>query len=356
MAVYNQNQLISASNATYTTNGANEITAADVRNLNNSWVSSSALISGSNTFYNDQIISGSLNVIGGITGSLFGTATSASHAVTASFALNSSGGSGFPFNGNAIITGSLTISGSNDYPLNIKGLYIGKGAGTNSTNFTIGSVNSLYNNTTGNDNTAIGYDSLSNNSTGDYNIAVGNRSLLVNGSGAYNVAVGYQALESNVIGGNNIALGSLALRYTNANANIGIGLQSINLNTSGNYNVAIGENALANIATGDSNTAIGTQAGINANGSSTRNVYIGLSAGPSSTVQESNKLYIHNAPGTPLIGGDFNTGTVTLNNILVLTPRTTNPSNPASGSIIVSGSGADFKPYFWNGSTWTSLI
>jgi hypothetical protein len=43
-----------------------------------------------------------------ITGSLFG---SASYATTASFALNA-GGAGFPFTGNAVITGSLLVSGS----------------------------------------------------------------------------------------------------------------------------------------------------------------------------------------------------------------------------------------------------
>jgi hypothetical protein len=38
---------------------------------------------------------------------------SSSYALTASFALNGGGGSGFPFLGNAIITGSLLVSGSN---------------------------------------------------------------------------------------------------------------------------------------------------------------------------------------------------------------------------------------------------
>jgi len=45
---------------------------------------------------------------GSFTGSLLGTA---SFATTASFALNA-GGAGFPFNGNAVITGSLVVSGS----------------------------------------------------------------------------------------------------------------------------------------------------------------------------------------------------------------------------------------------------
>jgi len=47
---------------------------------------------------------------------------------------------------------------------------------------------------------------------------------------------------------------------------------------------------------------------------------------------------------------------VTINDVLTLTPRTTNPSNPQSGSIMVSGSGANCKPYFYNGSTWTAFF
>jgi hypothetical protein len=41
------------------------------------------------------------------------TARSSSFATTASFALNGGGGAAFPFSGNATITGSLTVSGSN---------------------------------------------------------------------------------------------------------------------------------------------------------------------------------------------------------------------------------------------------
>jgi len=58
---------------------------------------------------------GSINVIAGdVTASNFlGTASvaiSSSFAVTASYALNASGGSGFPFTGDAVITGSLNVT------------------------------------------------------------------------------------------------------------------------------------------------------------------------------------------------------------------------------------------------------
>ena len=61
------------------------------------------------------LITGSLRVTQGITGSLQGTAsfaTSASFALTASYISGSGGGVGFPFSGSAIITGSLLVSSS----------------------------------------------------------------------------------------------------------------------------------------------------------------------------------------------------------------------------------------------------
>jgi len=60
MAQYTKSQLVSASNATYFTNTSGGISASAVRDLNDSWISSSALLSGSNTFQGNQIISGSL--------------------------------------------------------------------------------------------------------------------------------------------------------------------------------------------------------------------------------------------------------------------------------------------------------
>jgi len=74
-----------------------------------SWQIVGSVISGS------LIISGSVIATGGFTGSLQGTATnaiSASYALTASFALNAGGGAGFPYSGSAVITGSLVVTGS----------------------------------------------------------------------------------------------------------------------------------------------------------------------------------------------------------------------------------------------------
>jgi hypothetical protein len=49
-------------------------------------------------------------------------------------------------------------------------------------------------------------------------------------------------------------------------------------------------------------------------------------------------------------------GSLTVNDILVLTPRTTTPSGAATGSLIMSGSAGTVKPYYFNGTTWVSLV
>jgi hypothetical protein len=61
------------------------------------------------------IVSGSLIVTSGITGSLLGTS---SFALTASFALNAGGGggAGFPFEGIAVITGSVVLTSGSGFP------------------------------------------------------------------------------------------------------------------------------------------------------------------------------------------------------------------------------------------------
>jgi hypothetical protein len=46
---------------------------------------------------------------------------------------------------------------------------------------------------------------------------------------------------------------------------------------------------------------------------------------------------------------------VNINDVLTITPRTTTPTSPSSGSFIVSGSGATIKPFFWDGNEWQEL-
>ena len=127
---------------------------------------------------------------------------------------------------------------------NINTHTFGLGGGQRSGNMAVGNQ-SLFNNTTGDQNTAIGQLSLTTNTIGNQNIATGNESLRFNTSGSQNNAYGYQALRSN----------------TSGNRNVAIGTASIGLNTTSDHNVAVGHNTLENLTSGGSNTVIGFQAG-----------------------------------------------------------------------------------------------
>lgn len=75
----------------------------------------------------------------------------------------------------------------------IKNTFFGLSAGVNTTgdlNTAIG-YQALFSNTTGGSNTAIGNDALFSNTTGIGNVAIGDQSLVYNMTGHYNVAIGH---------------------------------------------------------------------------------------------------------------------------------------------------------------------
>jgi hypothetical protein len=140
-----------------------------------------------------------------------------------------------------------------------------------------------------------------------------------------NIAIGRDVLLNNTTGTGNSAVGDGALtQNTTAYGNTAYGYNSLSGNTTGEVNTAIGTNSLISNQTGSGNVAMGFQTGYYNDGSN--NIYIGNSAGPDSngeTIYENNKLYINNSIGTPLIGGDFTTKTVTISGSLeVLGPIT----------------------------------
>jgi hypothetical protein len=104
----------------------------------------------------------------------------------------------------------------------------------------------LLSNTTGSFNTANGFGALQSNKTGESNVAMGNISLYNNTEGKYNTAAGDRALYNNTTGGLNIAVGGFALYH----------------NSTAESNTAIGTNALYLTPTGEQNTAVGFSAGI----------------------------------------------------------------------------------------------
>ena len=105
----NQESFSSSLDATFATDADLNIVSSSVDSLNAA-TSSYALkteISGAFTATSSSIATDISNIIDGTT-----TVASASNAITASYALNAGAGSGFPFSGSAVITGSLLASGS----------------------------------------------------------------------------------------------------------------------------------------------------------------------------------------------------------------------------------------------------
>jgi hypothetical protein len=148
-------------------------------------------------------------------------------------------------------------------------------------------------NTTGEQNTAIGSSALQANTTVNGNTAVGFQALTASQTSFGNVAVGQSALSSftgagtNTTNGFNTALGSLAL----------------NAETTGQENTAVGRRALEFLLTGSNNTIIGWRAGDNYTSDESSNIVIG--SGVAGSTGEDNAIRIgDNLPseGIQLLG------------------------------------------------------
>jgi hypothetical protein len=122
---------------------------------------------------------------------------------------------------------------------------------------------SLHNNTTGEDNTAVGNNAMRNITTGRGNTAVGKNAMADNTVGNYNIAFGTSALQNNRQGQNNTAIGMFSLQN--------------NLDTGDN--AALGWGALMNTTSSYGNTALGAHAGQYLATSSNNNTFIGNYSG-----------------------------------------------------------------------------
>jgi hypothetical protein len=122
---------------------------------------------------------------------------------------------------------------------------------------------SLFSNTDGSFNTALGTGTLLSNigdqSTleGTQNTAIGTAALLFNTTGRMNTAAGSRALFSNITGNFNTATGDSALVSNTGGSNTAIGAGALFSNTTGNFNTAVGEGAGHNQTTGSNNVYIG---------------------------------------------------------------------------------------------------
>jgi hypothetical protein len=119
----------------------------------------------------------------------------------------------------------------------------------------------MLTNTTGYDNTAVGYSSMELNTTGYNSVALGYSALRQNTTGYENVATGYQAMNGNTTGIRNVALGNGTLRAnTTSSDNVAVGHQALYSYTSTDgTNTAVGYKANTALTAGYQNTALGWQ-------------------------------------------------------------------------------------------------
>ena len=146
-------------------------------------------------------------------------------------------------------------------------------------------TNALKNLTTGVGNAAVGWFSLFSNTDGSFNTALGAGTLLSNvgdqntGFGIQNTAIGALALFSNATGFQNTATGALALlSNTTGVGNMANGSSALYSNTTGFFNSATGADSLGNNTTGAYNTATGYQA-LGSNTTGYFNTALGHAAG-----------------------------------------------------------------------------
>jgi hypothetical protein len=158
-------------------------------------------------------------------------------------------------------------------------------------------------NTTGDNNTAIGFQAMNANKTGYWNTANGAQALSANISGERNSADGAHALFSNTTGYANTANGTQALNdNTSGYYNTASGVSALMRNIDGYHNTANGHTALFSNTSGYKNTAIGRQA-LYSNNGGYGNTAIGHSAGSAQT-NGNNNIYIgSNVPG---VAGESN--------------------------------------------------
>ncbi len=226
-----------------------------------------------------------------------------------------------------------------------------------------------YNNTEGFNNVFIGYNSGFSNIDGYRNVFIGYEAGYDNSSGFLNTFIGNVAGTNNTGGAANTIIGNYA-GYNNlgGDENVFLGQSAGFGNESGSNNIYIGRATAYNNAGGSLNTYVGHFSGYTDNSSTfnvfigaysgygvtdgTSNVFIGKYAGYNET-SVSDKLIISNSQTKNLIEGDFSNDRVTIRDVLKLTPRSTEPSNPVEGEIYVNS--VSHHIYCYLNGIWVAL-
>ncbi|GAB3985700.1 hypothetical protein GCM10028807_01520 [Spirosoma daeguense] len=153
-----------------------------------------------------------------------------------------------------------------------------------------------YSNSTGPSNTFMGHESGYSNTFGSSNVFLGKQSGYYNTTGYSNVFIGSTAGYRNINGFNNVFIGlNTGTSNTSGNHNTFVGRGTGYGNTTGEYNTALGAYAAYNLSSGGNNVIVGYQAGNNTT-TGGANVFAGYQAGFKNTTASAN-VFIGNQAG-----------------------------------------------------------
>jgi hypothetical protein len=239
-----------------------------------------------------SITNGSGTITIGLAGSLgIGTINGDTGSITGSTVTIYSNNTANNAGGTVKFVNSGTTSTLNVSDGTLFNTFIGSLAGKTTTTGNLNTAfgyNSMNAMASGLQNDAFGADSLKLNSAGIANSAFG-RGALLNTTGSDNTAVGNQALTL-YAGSNATAVGSSALLSTTGAGNTALGYLAGRSITTGTSNVAIGFIAMVNGGASANNVAIGYQSLQNCTGSN--NVAVGYNSGASYNTTETNNLIL----------------------------------------------------------------
>lgn len=304
-----------------------------------------------------------------LTASVFGTASwaeravSASYAITASYALNipTSISASYLSGSTAIVNNDITIVGGYAEPMTIG---YGK-AGVANTNIAIG--NETLTKVAGGLNIALGFKALKNVSGSSQNIAIGTNALR-DFSGSINdnnnIVIGNNAAKVLTRGNSNVLIGNDVAAFnavSNAfNNNTVVGDLAGRLMDAGEYNIALGYRALYGLISGSRNIGIGWETLVPNTGN--RNVLIGVQAGKN--VEGSDSTFVGDSAGLDVTTGTDNTiigyntgrGITTGVNNTILGANVTGLSSSLANNIILADGAGNIRARYSGSWTMSGIV
>jgi len=315
-------------------------------------------------------ITGSLQVLGSITGSLFGTATTASYvqnaqsasyvlqAVSASFVVSASRAvsASYAVSASFVVSSSRAVTASyalNGGPIAVTGSILYSTSPAAGPGFGVSTADSIFLGFLAGGSTNVAYSTFLGYQTGQNAYSANNSNFFGQSAGINAI----NANNSNFLGAS-AGFGASSASYSNFLGNAA-GYQSVSASYSTLIGYQAGYNTIGSI--GSNNIIIGTNITLAAQQKDSINLggiifatgsYSTTSGNPFSGSVSGAKVGI--GTSTPSYTLDIS-GSTRINDILILEPRTTTPGTPTNGMVIVSGSGANQHIYCYLNSIWKQL-